>query len=296
MFEFIAEIFGYLLYWIYNIVGNYGIAIIIFTILTKLILLPLTIKQQKSLEQNQKMQPILQELQMKYKKEQDKIQEKYKDDQSKLQEKFAESQQKMSMEYQKLMKEHKFNPFSGCLISLIQIPILFGLLFAVSKPLTNIVKMPEEQIKEEIMQIMPENYEGTYEQYVKENKYIEIEVIKQKNLLKLDFLGINLGDVAAQNKENIVLYILPILTALFTWISVYAINGNNSKGKQIVKDDEGNEIEMPNMQFMNLMLPLMSGYIAYIVPQGLALYWFMSSVLQIVIQLFVKKCVVKHEN
>lgn len=296
MFEFIAEIFGYLLYWIYNIVGNYGVAIIIFTVLTKLILLPLTIKQQKSLEQNQKMQPILQELQLKYKKEQEKIQENYKDDQAKLQEKFTESQQRMSMEYQKLMKEHKFNPFSGCLISLLQIPILFGLLFAVSKPLTNIVKMPEEQIKEEIMQIMPENYSGTYEQYVKENRYIEIEVIKQKGLLKLDFLGINLGDVASQNKGNMVLYILPILTALFTWLSVYVINGTKPKEKQVVKDAEGNEIEMPNMQVMNLMMPLMTGYIAYIVPQGLALYWFTSSALQILIQIFVKKCVAKHEK
>lgn len=296
MFEFIAEIFGYLLYWIYNIVGNYGVAIIIFTVLTKLILLPLTIKQQKSLEQNQKMQPILQELQLKYKKEQEKIQENYKDDQAKLQEKFTESQQRMSMEYQKLMKEHKFNPFSGCLISLLQIPILFGLLFAVSKPLTNIVKMPEEQIKEEIMQIMPENYSGTYEQYMKENRYIEIEVIKQKGLLKLDFLGINLGDVASQNKGNMVLYILPILTALFTWLSVYVINGTKPKEKQVVKDAEGNEIEMPNMQVMNLMMPLMTGYIAYIVPQGLALYWFTSSALQILIQIFVKKCVAKHEK
>lgn len=242
------------------------------------------------------MQPILQELQMKYKNEQEKIQEKYKDDQAKMQEKYTESQQRMSLEYQKLMQEHKFNPFSGCLISLIQIPILFGLLFAVSKPLTNIVKMPAEQIKQEIMAIMPENYTGTYDQYIKENRYAEIEVIKQKDLLKLDFLGINLGDVAAQNKENIVLYILPILTALFTWISVYVINGNKPKEKQVVKDADGNEIEMPNMQLMNLMLPLMSGYIAYIVPQGLALYWFMSSVLQIVIQLFVKNCVGKHEK
>lgn len=296
MFEFIAEIFGYLLYWIYNIVGNYGITIIVFTILTKLILLPLTIKQQRTLEQNQKMQPILQELQLKYKNEQQKLQEKYKDDEAKFQEKYSESQQKMAVEYQKLMQDNKFNPFSGCLISLIQIPILFGLLFAVSKPLTNIIKMPAEQIKQEIVTIMPEDYDGSYEQYIKENRYAEIEVIKNKGFLKLDFLGINLGDVAAQNKSNPVLYVLPILTAVFTWISVYSMNGNKVKEKQVVKDAEGNEIEMPNMQFMNLMLPLMSGYIAYIVPQALALYWFMSSILQIIIQLFVKKCIVKQEK
>ena len=295
MFEFIAEIFGYLLYWIYNIVGNYGIAIIVFTIFTKLILLPLTIKQQKSLEQNQKMQPAIQALQTKYRNEQQKIQEKYKDSPDVLQQKYSESQQRMTDEYKKFMQENKFNPFSGCLLSLIQIPIIFGLLFAVSKPLTNIVKMPEEQIKQEIIAIMPEEYNGSYEEYIKLNRYAEIEVIKKNDLLKLDFLGINLGDVASQDKSNISLYCLPILTALFTWISIYAMNGNK-KTKQVVKDADGNEVEMPNMQFMNLMLPLMSGYIAYIVPQGLALYWFTSSVIQIAIQLFVKKYIVKQEK
>lgn len=295
MFEFIAEIFGYILYWIYNIVGNYGIAIIVFTIFTKLILLPLTIKQQKSLEQNQKMQPAIQALQTKYRNEQQKIQEKYKDSPDVLQQKYSESQQRMTAEYKKFMQENKFNPFSGCLLSLIQIPIIFGLLFAVSKPLTNIVKMPEEQIKQEIIAIMPEEYNGSYEEYIKLNRYAEIEVIKKNDLLKLDFLGINLGDVASQDKSNISLYCLPILTALFTWISIYAMNGNK-KTKQVVKDADGNEVEMPNMQFMNLMLPLMSGYIAYIVPQGLALYWFTSSVIQIAIQLFVKKYIVKQEK
>ena len=274
LFDFIASVFGYLLYWIYNIVGNYGIAIIIFTLLTKLILLPLTIKQHKSLEENKKMQPLLQELQVKYK----------------------DDQQKMAEEYQKLMKDTKFNPFSGCLISLLQIPILFGLLFAVSKPLTNIVKMPEEQIKQEIMAIMPENYEGSYEKYINENRYAEIEVIKQKGIFKLDFLGINLGDVASENKGNWTLYVLPVLTAVITWMSVYVLNGAKPKEKQVVKDADGNEIEMPNMQMMNIMMPIMSGYIAFIVPQGLALYWFTSSVLQICIQLIMKKVFMKEEK
>lgn len=274
MFDWIASIFGYLLYWIYNIVGNYGIAIIIFTLITKLILLPLTIKQHKSLEENKKMQPLLQELQVKYK----------------------DDQQKMAEEYQKLMKDTKFNPFSGCLISLLQIPILFGLLFAISKPLTNIVKMPQEQIKQEIISIMPEDYEGEYEQYIAQNRYAEIEVIKQKGIFKLDFLGINLGDVASENNENWTLYVLPILTAVITWLSVYILNGAKPKEKQVVKDADGNEIEMPNMQMMNIMMPVMSGYIAFIVPQGLALYWFTSSALQISIQLILKKVFSKEEK
>ena len=122
MFDWIAQLFGYLLYYIYNLVHNYGVAILLFTVITKLILLPFTIKQQKSLEQSKKMQPLLQDLQNKYK----------------------DDQERMAQEYQKLVRENKFNPFGGCLLSLIQIPIILGMLYVVGKPLTNMVKMPQE--------------------------------------------------------------------------------------------------------------------------------------------------------
>ena len=125
MFDWIAQLFGYLLYYIYNLVHNYGVAILLFTVITKLILLPFTIKQQKSLEQSKKMQPLLQDLQNKYK----------------------DDQERMAQEYQKLVRENKFNPFGGCLLSLIQIPIILGMLYVVGKPLTNMVKMPQEERK-----------------------------------------------------------------------------------------------------------------------------------------------------
>ena len=79
-------------------------------------------------------------------------------------------------------------------------------------------------------------------------------------------------------------------------MSVYILNGTKPKEKQVVKDADGNEIEMPNMQMMNIMMPIMSGYIAFIVPQGLSLYWFTSSVLQISIQLIMKKVFMKEEK
>ncbi len=269
----IANIFGYLLYWIYGVVNNYGVAILIFTILTKLILLPFTIKQQKSLEESKKMQPLLQDLQNKYK----------------------DDQQKLSEEYQKLMKEHKFNPFGGCLLAFIQIPIIIGMLYVVGKPLSYMIKMPPEEIKQKVVEMMPEGVsEDNYDEFIKQNRYIELKIVKNENLLNLDFLGLNLGDVTAENKEDFRLYILPILSALFSGISIFVMNKtNNAKPKTENKEDE---IPMPDTRVMNIMMVFLSGWIAYIVPQGLGLYWTFSSILQIGIQFAVKSLTNKEEK
>ena len=107
-----AQVFGYLLGLIYGIVNDYGVAIIIFTLFTKLLLMPFTIKQMKSSKAMAAIQPKMKE-----------IQEKYKDN--------KEKQNQMLVE---LYKEHKYNPMSGCLPLLIQFPIIIGLFTALREP------------------------------------------------------------------------------------------------------------------------------------------------------------------
>lgn len=109
----IAKPLGVLLNFLYGIVGNYGIAIILFTIIIKLVLLPLTIQQLKQTKQMSEVQPKLKELQ-----------EKYKNDKEKLNAKTME-----------LYKEHKVNPVGGCLPLLIQLPIIFGLFAVLREPI-----------------------------------------------------------------------------------------------------------------------------------------------------------------
>ena len=92
MFDFIANIFGYLLNFLYKILNNYGFAIIIFSILVKLLLLPLTIKQQKTMEKTQKMQDELKALQFKYKND----------------------PEKLNKEMMDMYKRENMSPFSGC--------------------------------------------------------------------------------------------------------------------------------------------------------------------------------------
>ena len=73
MFQFFANIFGYLLQFLYNIVNNYGFAIILFTITVKLLLLPLSIKQQKTMKKSSELQEKMKTLQFKYKNDPEKM-------------------------------------------------------------------------------------------------------------------------------------------------------------------------------------------------------------------------------
>lgn len=284
MLEGIASILGYLMNFIYSIVQNYGLAIILFTFLVKLIILPFSIKQQKSLEKAQEIQPLMQELQRKY----------------------GNNQQKFAEEYQKLLKEKNMSysssmGCSGCLLSLIQIPILLGMFYMMVSPLTHIMKMDQDTIlayKDEInnqrmqaaiLEIQSNTNSGDAEinklveeakskSYISE-RYYEIDIINEKGLMDMEFLGVNLCDVAMQNRENKYLLIIPILSTVCTYLSL-AINTIINKRKGIKQPKlEDSEIPMPNMTLMNIMMPLMMGYVAYSVPQGVGLYWATSNLL-----------------
>lgn len=110
---FIAVPLGYLLTFIYKLVGNYGISLIILTVLVKLLLYPLYFKQIKSTASMSSLQPKMKA-----------IQEKYKNDKEKMNEEMA-----------KLYKDENFNPMGGCLPMLIQLPIIMGLFTLLRNPM-----------------------------------------------------------------------------------------------------------------------------------------------------------------
>lgn len=117
----ISNLLGTLLHIIYNLVNNYGIAIILFTVVVRLALLPLTFKQTKSMKEMQVIQPKIKE-----------IQEKYKNNKEVLNQKIMEVYQK-----------HKVNPMAGCLPLLVQFPILIGLFRALRDPAKYVFGSPE---------------------------------------------------------------------------------------------------------------------------------------------------------
>ncbi len=311
----IAYIFGYVLKLFFNIFGNYGWAVILFSLVVKGIMVPFTIKQQKNMKKTQELQPKLQALQ-----------EKYKDD-----------QQKMSEEYKKFMAENHYNPFGGCLTMILQFVFLIGVFYVVSRPITYMEKLSLDEVNENLSNaIVTEDFSGDKEQYTAfvdkavidlsgdkmfqnatkdiskleenynekaylayykmSNRYYEIKVLKHMySEGQLDFFTINLADITMQEYKNIKLWVFPILTVIFYYLSLWMVSRKQKKAPKM-KDADGNEVQMPNMMGMNIMMPLLSGWISISVPQGMALYWFINGFLQVIIQLITDKFIKKDDK
>ena len=107
--------FGYLLWFFYEFTKNYGVSIILFTIVLKIIMFPFSIKQQKSMAKNTRLQGKQKEIQKKY----------------------GDNKQKMSEEMQKLYQQEGVNPMGGCLTSIIPLIIMMGIYYSVVNPLQN---------------------------------------------------------------------------------------------------------------------------------------------------------------
>ena len=105
IYNLLQQFFAFLLNTTDKYVGNFGISIIVVTILIKILLLPLTLKQDKSMKEMKKLQPELEKIKQKY----------------------ANDKQMLNIKTMELYREHKVNPLGGCLPILIQLPILFAL-------------------------------------------------------------------------------------------------------------------------------------------------------------------------
>lgn len=287
----IANLFGYLLNFLYNLFNNYGIAIIVFTILLRIILIPITISQQKSMKKNAKVQEKMKEIQRKYKN----------------------NPEKLNQETIELYKREKVSPFSGCLSSIIQIILILSVFWLVSKPLTYMKKVDSTKVNEYIEQTKTEDG--------KTAAYPEIQVIQKKSAedaevaINMDFLGLDLSKVPNQNLTDITVYIIPVLYVITSFISIKmtnsmqdkakekkkaeqekktAENNENSEEKALISEEEAKSEEaMEAMQdmtkSMNYMIPIMSITIAFIAPLGLALYWLVSNLAMIIERMIINK-------
>lgn len=287
----IANLFGYLLNFLYNLFNNYGIAIIVFTILLRIVLIPITVSQQKSMKKNAKVQEKMKEIQKKYKN----------------------NPEKLNQETIELYKREKVSPFSGCLSSIIQIILIISVFWLVSKPLTYMKKVDSNKVNEYIEQIKTE--EG------KASAYPEIQIIQTKSAedsevaINMDFLGLDLSKVPNQNLKDIKVYIIPVLYVITSFVSIKMTNNMQDKAKEkkkaeqqkkatennetseekaLISEEEAKSEEameaMQNMtKSMNYMIPIMSITIAFIAPLGLALYWLVSNIAMIIERIIINK-------
>lgn len=259
---FLANLFGYLLNFIYHIVNNYGIAIILFSILIKLILLPISIKQQKTMKKSVAIQEKVRQIQFKYKN----------------------NPEQMNRATIELYKTEKMSPFSGCLSAILQIVILFSVFFMVQSPLTYMTKVDPaviNQYKEEIQQNQQDNGRN--------NVYPEIQIIKEKGSqdervhLNMEFLGLDLSSVPISELSDYKVYIIPLLYVISSFISIKVSNNMSDQNKKKDPNKEPSEMDavMQANKSMMYVMPIMSVSISMVAPLGLALYWLVSNVLMI---------------
>ena len=292
MFQFFANIFGYLLEFLYNLINNYGIAIILFSVIIKIILLPLSIKQQRTLKKSTELQDKMKALQFKYKN----------------------NPEKLNQEMMNLYKTENMSPFSGCLTAIVQFILLISVFYLVRSPLTFMQKIPADDINKYVTQVEEDGRQVS-------DVYPEIDLIRESNWLQeknpddestkklslqMNFLGLDLSRIPQQNMSDYTVYIIPALYILSSFISIRLSTSMQAKqnkksnketvidgetGKELITEEEANEMDtvMQTNKMMSWMMPIMSISIAFIAPLGLALYWLVNNILMILERLILNK-------
>ena len=254
LWSFLGDIFANIIVFFYSFTHNYGIAIILLTVLIRLILYPLMQKQMVSMREMQKIQPLMKA-----------VQEKYKNDKERL-----------NKELMALYKEHKVNPMSGCLPLIIQMPILI-LLFQVLRVFDYKNKLTGEivggflwianQVPEIKAGLLTGNIIGGL---AAPERLIPLGNINPNTMLpsgifNLQYIGI-----------------LPFLVAGSMYIQQKMTSPSGAEGK-------GGGSSEQTQKMMTIMMPLMIGFMSFSLPSGLSLYWFTSTLLGIGQQYLINK-------
>lgn len=271
--EFIKQPLGYLLGWIYDFVGNYGLALILFTLAIKIVLLPLTLKQQKSMIKTQRIQPQI----------------------LKLQEKYKNDKQLLSQETMKLYKEYNVSPMGGCLPMIVQLFILFALYAVIRQPIEYMLHYSSGEIKN-VMNYYPVKSAPL----TRGMEQIDIanRVYGDANYghmgINFDFWkGFNLSAVPSF-KEWPTLFV-PALAGITTYFSSKVTTWMNKKPAAEKKEQKPQRILSPEqkktpgtqntegtMKSMTIIMPIFTMWITYTLPMAMGFYWITSNVLAIV--------------
>lgn len=299
--DFIALLMGYIMQALFFITGgfNIGLCIILFTIIVRLIMMPMTIKQQRFSKLSAMMQPEIAAIQNKYKGKND-----------------TASIQKMQLETKAVYEKYGTSPTGGCLQMFIQLPIFYGI-FAVVRDIPYYVPRVKALFEPVISAITGvTNYNQvlidsglTTAAYDTEDallRFLNAFSSEQWETLKNAFTsyGNGISDTIAQQSEKILhvnnffginlatapgfklslALLIPLLAGLTQWLSVKLMQSKNP-----VNNDDENNTAAQSMKMMNTMLPVISAVFCVSMPSGLGLYWIMGSVVQCIQQIFINK-------
>ena len=271
--------FGWILAQLYNLTGNYGVAMILFAVVVYMALLPITAKGKKSMMKMSRIQPQMQEIQRRY----------------------AGDQQKQNEALLQLQKDEGVSMGGGCLWTLIPLFILFPLFTVIREPITYILGCSAEvsnQIIDTLKSVAPDAFNNNVAyaqvtaaqlipQYAAEIK-AAIPTISDAVLegINFNFVGIDLGSIPsfafwsweAYDWAHIGLFLIPMISAV---IQVAQTNIMQKLNNSVVTDKNGvhdaeaaeNSQQAQTTKSMMLMMPLMSLMIGFTVSAGLSIYW-----------------------
>lgn len=296
----------------FTVSHSLGITIILFTVIIRSLLMPLTLKQQRSSRKMQRIQPQIQKIQDKYKDKTD-----------------PESKQKMSMEMQEIYTKNKTSPFSGCLPMLIQMPILFAMYEILRNLPFYITDIGGifETMAEQVMAI--EGYESIITETFAEatrgltkfdvtkldsvidflshlsrtqwNEFMEItglaadaafyEGYQLQNSINA-FLSFNLSEIPGWGWPGI---IWPVLAGATTWLQSWLMQRANDKRNRINKT-KADDKQQSTMKTMNIVFPFMMAFFVVTMPLGLGVYWIAGNIFSIIQQYFLDMIIDKEER
>lgn len=294
MFNTIAKPFGLLMMWLYTTFSNYGVAIILFAIIVKVILLPFQMKSKRGMMQSTRLQPRLKELEKKH----------------------GANKQVYQAEVAKLYREEGVSPTSGCLWSIIPLPIMLALFQAIRYPITIMMGIGADLLTKASEGVAPgaieallirlgfETQAGAYEQIAQiqfiskpENLglFQAIEGVGDKlRAMDYHFLGIDLGATPSWKVfeydwssvstwlPQVLLFLIPLISGVFAFVQMYISQKMQPVGV-------GGEAAAAQSKSMLYMQPIMSIMFGFMMPAALGLYWIIGSVLAVIQDIWLTK-------
>ncbi|MBP1587885.1 MAG: membrane protein insertase YidC [Clostridia bacterium] len=280
MFDFLAQPFGVILNFIHTHMAfeNYGLTIIFFTIFVKILLLPLTLKQQISTARTQALQPELEALKRSC----------------------GDDNQLLMQEQQKLYAKYNVNPMSGCLPTLIMFPVIIVVYNIIRSPLTYIAGLASDSVKNlaAIMQGVAVDAVKNVDQLKINSFFLNdaakitsdvTDIMGGRSFVDMKFLGIfDLGIApytcfTEKSWALAPLLIIPVVTLvsqyLIQWVST---PGGRKKGK-------AQDPSARSMKLMMMLMPLFTFFIAMSTPAGLGFYWAVSNILTLLQTFLINK-------
>ena len=268
LFAFIGIPLGWIMYLIYQVIPNYGVTLIVFSILMKVVMIPLSIKQQKGLISNARMQPRMMEIQKKY----------------------QNNREKMAEELNKLYAEENFSPFSSCLPLAIQFPILFGLIDVIYYPIKHMLRLPSDVIAKAINiaeQILTPAGMNRYSQEISVLNAVHMDpqafidgigADYASQLADFDFsmFGLNLSDTPRllPGEMQVGVYFLLLLIPILSGVISLFMSIISLRNQKATMGGGGQAAAMTTS--MLILMPLMSVWISFQVPAGVGIYWLIS--------------------